>query len=52
MNYPDPSHVPLDSSLVLRVFLEYYRSEKKAKAFIFKRLFNDNLSEKGTVNFD
>ena len=24
-------NLPLDSSLVLRVFLEYYRNEKKAK---------------------
>eukprot|EP00347_Sterkiella_histriomuscorum_P014800 403359475 len=34
-------NLPLDSSLVLRVFLEYYRNEKKAKQFIIKRLFKE-----------
>ncbi|CDW87916.1 UNKNOWN [Stylonychia lemnae] len=33
--------LPLDSSLVLRVLLEYYRAEKKAKLYIIKRLFKE-----------
>ena len=33
--------LPLDSSMVLRVLLEYYRTEKKAKQFIIKRLFKE-----------
>ena len=35
------SNVPLDSYMILRMLLEYYRNEKKAKQYIIKRLFNE-----------
>ena len=44
--------LPIDSSLVLRVLIEYYRNEKKAKSFIIKRLFKEqNSFSTQTVTF-
>ncbi len=47
------TNVPLDSYMILRMLLEYYRNEKKAKHYIIKRLFNEfNGSQtNSTVNF-
>lgn len=35
----DPTQLPINSAMVLRILLEYYRNEKKAKSYIIKRLF-------------
>jgi hypothetical protein len=48
----DSSYLPFDSSMVLRILLEFYRNEKKAKAFIFKRLFKEHGNEKIGITFN
>jgi len=49
----DPAQLPIDSQMVLRVFLEYYRNEKKAKSYIIKRLFLEQASSnKFSLTFD
>lgn len=46
----------IDPQVALRIFLEYYIREKKVRAFILKRLFEEesknNFGPKGGVTFE
>ena len=39
LSVADFRDIPIDSHMVLRIFLEYYRVEKKVKSFILKKTF-------------
>jgi len=37
--------------MVLRILLEYYRNEKKMKAFIFRKLFKEQAVDRIALSF-